>query len=377
MSVEIRKVQTKKELKEFIHFANDLYKGDEYYAPSLISDDYNTFDPKKNGAFDFCQAQMFLAYKDGKVAGRVMAIINNRANETWKVKQVRYGWIDFINDEEVAKALLDAVAAWGKERGMTDIAGPLGFTDFDPEGMLVEGFERVATMIGIYNYPYYPQILEKLGYTKETDWMEYRITIPDELPERYYKYADIVIAKNKLNVRKVTRRMINKENYGRKFFKLINETYYKLYGFSLLSDKQIDDYTKLYLGLLDTRMVSFIENENGELVAAGVTMPDLTAALQKCGGKLFPFGWFHLLKAIFWKPCDTLDMLLVGVREDYRGKGLNAVLVTDLYPRLKAMGFKYAETTAELETNDSVQAMWKYFEREQHKRRRVYAKKIE
>lgn len=377
MSVEIRKVQTKKELKEFIHFANDLYKGNEYYAPSLISDDYNTFDPKKNGAFDFCQAQMFLAYKEGKVAGRVMAIINNRANETWKVKQVRYGWIDFINDEEVAKALLDAVAAWGKERGMTDIAGPLGFTDFDPEGMLVEGFERVATMIGIYNYPYYPQILEKLGYTKETDWMEYRITIPDELPERYYKYADIVIAKNKLNVRKVTRRMVNKENYGRKFFKLINETYYKLYGFSLLSDKQIDAYTKLYLGLLDTRMVSFIENENGELVAAGVTMPDLTAALQKCGGKLFPFGWFHLLKAIFWKPCDTLDMLLVGVREDYRGKGLNAVLVTDLYPRLKAMGFKYAETTAELETNDSVQAMWKYFEREQHKRRRVYAKKIE
>ena len=377
MSVEIRKVQTKKELKEFIHFANDLYKGDEYYAPSLISDDYNTFDPKKNGAFDFCQAQMFLAYKEGKVAGRVMAIINNRANETWKVKQVRYGWIDFINDEEVAKALLDAVAAWGKERGMTDIAGPLGFTDFDPEGMLVEGFERVATIIGIYNYPYYPQILEKLGYTKETDWMEYRITIPDELPERYYKYADIVIAKNKLNVRKVTRRMVNMENYGRKFFKLINETYYKLYGFSLLSDKQIDAYTKLYLGLLDTRMVSFIENENGELVAAGVTMPDLTAALQKCGGKLFPFGWFHLLKAIFWKPCDTLDMLLVGVREDYRGKGLNAVLVTDLYPRLKAMGFKYAETTAELETNDSVQAMWKYFEREQHKRRRVYAKKIE
>lgn len=377
MSVEIRKVQTKKELKEFIHFANDLYKGDEYYAPSLISDDYNTFDPKKNGAFDFCQAQMFLAYKEGKVAGRVMAIINNRANETWKVKQVRYGWIDFINDEEVAKALLDAVAAWGKERGMTDIAGPLGFTDFDPEGMLVEGFERVATIIGIYNYPYYPQILEKLGYTKETDWMEYRITIPDELPERYYKYADIVIAKNKLNVRKVTRRMVNKENYGRKFFRLINETYYKLYGFSLLSDKQIDAYTKLYLGLLDTRMVSFIENENGELVAAGVTMPDLTAALQKCGGKLFPFGWFHLLKAIFWKPCDTLDMLLVGVREDYRGKGLNAVLVTDLYPRLKAMGFKYAETTAELETNDSIQAMWKYFEREQHKRRRVYAKKIE
>ena len=377
MSVEIRKVQTKKELKEFIHFANDLYKGDEYYAPSLISDDYNTFDPKKNGAFDFCQAQMFLAYKEGKVAGRVMAIINNRANETWKVKQVRYGWIDFINDEEVAKALLDAVAAWGKERGMTDIAGPLGFTDFDPEGMLVEGFERVATMIGIYNYPYYPQILEKLGYTKETDWMEYRITIPDELPERYYKYADIVIAKNKLNVRKVTRRMVNKENYGRKFFKLINETYYKLYGFSVLNDKQIDAYTKQYLSLLDTRMVSFVEDDKGELIAAGITMPDLSLALQKCNGELFPTGWYHLLKAIFWKPCDTLDLLLMGVREDYRSRGLNAVIIADLYPRLKEMGFKYVETTAELETNDSIQAVWKNFEKEQHKRRRAYGKEIE
>lgn len=377
MSVEIRKVQTKKELKDFVYFANNLYKGDRYYAPSLISDDYNTFDTKKNGAFDFCQAQMFLAYKDGKLAGRIMGIINSRANESWKVKQVRYGWIDFINDEEVAKGLLDAVAAWGKERGMTEIAGPLGFTDFDPEGMLVEGFDRLATLPGIYNYPYYPQILEKLGYTKETDWMEYRITIPDELPERFYKYADLAIARNHLNVRKVTRRMINRENYGRKFFKLINETYYKLYGFSLLSDKQIDAYTKLYLGLLDTRMVSFIENDKGELVAAGVTMPDISEALQKSGGKLFPFGWYHLLKAIFWKPGDTLDMLLVGVREDYRDKGLNAVIVADLYPRLKAMGFKYAETTAELETNDRVQAMWKYFEREQHKRRRVYAKKID
>ncbi len=376
-AVEIRKVRTKKELRDFVHFANNLYKGDKYYAPCLIADEYNTFSPKKNGAFDFCEAQMFLAYKDEKLAGRVMGIINPRANESWKVKQVRYGWIDFINDEEVAKALLDAVAAWGRERGMTDIAGPLGFTDFDHEGMLVEGFDRLATMAGIYNYPYYPQILEKLGYTKETDWMEYRITIPDELPERYYIYADLVIEKYRLNVRKVTRKMINRENYGRKFFKLINETYYKLYGFSLLTDKQIDAYTKLYLGLLDTRMISFVENDKGELVAAGVTMPDISEALQKSGGKLFPFGWYHLLKAIFWKPGDTLDMLLIGVREDYRGKGLPAVLVTDLYPRLKAMGFKYAETTSELETNDSIQAMWKYFEREQHKRRRIYAKKID
>ncbi len=377
MSVEIVKVSTKKELKEFVHFANELYKGVKNYAPSVYADDYNTFNPKTNGAFEFCEAQMFLARKDGQTVGRVMAILNKKANATWNVRQVRFGWIDFIDDEEVSAALLDAVAAWGKERGMDSIVGPLGFTDFDPEGMLIEGFDRLATMVGIYNFPYYPQHLEKQGFTKETDWIEYRITIPDELPERYTAFAQSVADKCHLNVRKVTRRMINRENYGKKFFKLINETYYKLYGFSLLSDRQVDQYTKLYLGLLDTRMVSFIENDKGELVAAGVTMPDLGEALQKCGGKLFPFGWFHMLKAIFWKRSETLDMLLIGVREDYRDKGLNAVLFCDLFPRLKAMGFKYAETTAELETNDRILALWKTFEREQHKRRRCFGKKID
>ncbi len=377
MSVIVREVKDKKDLKDFVYFANRLYKGNEYYAPSLISDDYNTFDPARNGAMDFCDHQAFLAEKDGKLVGRVMAIINRKANEAWKVDQVRFGWIDFIDDEEVAKALLEKVEAWGRERGMKQIVGPLGFTDFDPEGMLVEGFDRLATMIGIYNHPYYPEFLEKFGFTKETDWVEYRITIPETLPERYYKYSELVVNKYKLKVRKVTRRMIDKEDYGRKFFDLINQTYYKLYGFSLLSDRQIESYTKQYLALLDLRMVSFVEDENGDLVAAGVTMPDLTRALQKCDGELFPIGWYHLLKAIFWKPCDTLNMLLVGVREDYQNKGLNAVIITDLFPRLKAMGFKYAETTSELETNDQIQAMWKYFDREQHKRRRVYGKTIE
>lgn len=377
MSVIVREVKDKKDLKDFVYFANRLYKGNEYYAPSLISDDYNTFDPARNGAMDFCDHQAFLAEKDGKLVGRVMAIINRKANEAWKVDQVRFGWIDFIDDEEVAKALLDKVESWGRERGMKQIVGPLGFTDFDPEGMLVEGFDRLATMIGIYNHPYYPEFLEKFGFTKETDWVEYRITIPETLPERYYKYSELVVNKYKLKVRKVTRRMIDKEDYGRKFFNLINQTYYKLYGFSLLSDRQIESYTKQYLALLDLRMVSFVEDENGDLVAAGVTMPDLTRALQKCDGELFPTGWYHMLKAIFWKPCDTLNMLLVGVREDYQNKGLNAVIITDLFPRLKAMGFKYAETTSELETNDQIQAMWKYFDREQHKRRRVYGKTIE
>ena len=377
MSVIVREVKDKKDLKDFIYFANNLYKGNEYYAPSLISDDYNTFDPARNGAMDFCDHQAFLAEKDGKLAGRVMAIINRKANEAWKVDQVRFGWIDFIEDEEVAKALLEKVEAWGRERGMKQIVGPLGFTDFDPEGMLIEGFDRLATMVGIYNHSYYPEFLEKFGFTKETDWLEYRITLPETLPERYYKYSELVVNKYNLNVRKVNRRMIDKEHYGRKFFKLINETYYKLYGFSLLSDKQIEAYTKQYLALLDLRMVSFVEDCNGELVAAGVTMPDLSRALQKCGGELFPTGWYHMLKAIFWKPCDTLNLLLVGIREDYQNKGLNAVIITDLFPRLKAMGFKYAETTAELETNDQIQAMWKYFDREQHKRRRVYGKTIE
>ena len=339
-------------------------------------DDLNTLDKKKNGAFEFCEAEYYLAYKDGNVAGRVAAIINHKANESWKVKQVRFGWFDFIDDIEVSEALLNAVIAFGQAHGMTQIAGPLGFTDFDPEGMLVEGFDRLSTMALIYNHPYYPEHMKKLGYYKETGWVEYRITIPDQMPEKHVRYAEIIRERYKLTVRKLSRRQIRKERYGHKLFQLINETYCVLYGYSLLSEKQIDQYVDMYLSIVDTKMLTFIENEKGELVAAGISIPSLSEALQKCNGEIVPFGWWHLLKAMYWKKPDTLDLLLIGIRPDYQNKGLNSLVFVDLFENYKKLGFKYAETNANLETNVKVQAMWAPFEKILHKRRWVFAKDI-
>ena len=377
MSVQIKVVESKRELKTFVRFGNKLYKGNKFYVPSLVLDELSTFDKKKNGAFDFCQAELYLAYKDGAVVGRVAAIINHKANERWKVQQVRFGWIDFIDDMEVSSALLDAVIAYGKAHGMTQIVGPLGFTDFDPEGMLVEGFDRLGTMALIYNHPYYPEHLKKLGYTKETGWVEYRITIPEDIPERHKKLATIVLERYNLKILKLSRREIIKQGYGRRFFELINQTYCNLYGFSLLTDKQIDSYVDLYLSLIDTRMITFVENDKGELVAAGASIPSLSAALQKCNGEILPFGWWHLLKAMFIKRPDTLDLLLIGVRPDYQNCGVNSVLILDLAERYKQMGFKFAETNAMLESNEKIQAMWRPFDKEQHKARWVFGKEIE
>ncbi len=377
MSVQIKIVETRKELRTFVRFANRMYKGNQFYVPSMPLDDLNTFNREKNGAYDFCDVEMYLAYKDNKVVGRVAAIINHKANEAWKVNQVRFGWIDFIDDLEVSEALLDAVTAFGKAHGMTQVVGPLGFTDFDPEGMLVEGFDRLSTMALIYNYPYYPEHMKKHGYSKETGWVEYRITIPEELPEKHIKIAEIVKERYGLKIRKFTKKQIYKEKYGQKFFQLINETYCVLYGYSLLSPKQIDSYVDLYLSLVDMKMLTFIEDKEGELIAAGVSIPSLSEALQKCNGEILPFGWWHLLKAMFWKKPDTLDLLLIGVKPEWQNKGVNSLLFVDLFRNYRNLGFKYAETNANLETNAKVQAMWTPFEKELHKRRWVFGKEIE
>ena len=376
MSVEIKTVTTKKDFKVFVRFANKLYKGNRYYVPSMPFDDLNTFDKKKNGAFEFSEAEFYLAYKDGKPVGRVAAILNHKANEAWNVKQVRFGWIDFIDDIEVSEALLNAVAAFGKARGMTQIVGPLGFTDFDPEGMLVEGFDRLSTMALIYNHPYYPEHLKKLGYVKETGWLEYRITLPEQLPDRLVQLAEIVKERYELKIVKKTKEQVRKENYGQKIFELINNTYCVLYGYSLLSPKQIDQYVDLYLSLVDMKMLTFVEDKNGDLIAAGISIPSLSEALQKCNGEIFPFGWWHLLKAMFWKKPDTLDLLLIGVRPDYQNRGVNSLVCVDLFYNYRKLGFKYAETNANLETNVKIQAMWEPFEKEQHKRRWVFGKEI-
>ena len=373
MSVEIKKVSSRSELKKFIRFNYELYKENPYSVPDLYQDVLNTFNVEKNPAFEFCEAQCYLALRDGKIVGRVAAIINRRANETWNRKVVRFGWIDFIDDMEVSRALIEAVKAWGREKGMLQIEGPLGFTDMDPEGMLIEGFDQLSTMATIYNHPYYPLHMEKLGFGKAADWVEWKIYIPDAIPEKHQRISDIIQRKYNLHIRKYTdKKEVIKTGIGRKIFELINEAYAPLFGFSKMTDRQIDDYVNQYIPVIDLRMVTVVENADNELIAVGISMPSMSKALQKAKGKFLPFGWFHLLKALKWKHSKVLDLLLVGVRPDYQSKGVNALLFTDLIPIYQEMGFEYAESNPELEVNEKVQSQWQYFKTEQHKRRRCF-----
>lgn len=373
MAIEIRKVSSKAALKQFINFNYDFYKNCEYSVPDLYADTYMTLCREKNPAFEFCEADYFMAYKDDVLVGRVAAIINHRANEAWNQKVVRFGWIDFIDDLEVSRALIETVREWGKQRGMTEIEGPLGFTDLDPEGMLIEGFDQLSTMATIYNYPYYPKHMEMLGMEKATDWVERKIYIPEAVPEKHKRISDIVLKKYGLRIRKFKSKWeVMRSGVVHEIFRLINESYTPLFGFSRLSEKQIDYYVKAYVPVLDLRMVTIIENEENEVVAVGVSMPSLSEALRKSGGKIFPFGWWHLLKALTWKKSHVLDLLLVAVRPDYQSKGVNAPLFTDLIPIYQDMGFEYAESNPQLEENDKVANQWQYFRTEDHKRRRCF-----
>ena len=373
MSVEIKRVTTRSDLKRFIRFNYEFYKDNKYSVPDLYDDMLHTFSPKRNAAFEFCEADYFLAYREGKIVGRVAAIINHRANEQWDKKTVRFGWIDFIDDQEVSRALIETVKQWGKERGMDTIEGPLGFTDMDAEGMLIEGFDQLSTMATIYNYPYYPVHMERLGLEKSADWVEMKIFVPDEIPEKHKRISDIIARKYNLHIRKLTSKKEVRENgIGHQIFRLINDAYAPLFNFSRMTERQIDQYVNMYVPVLDLRMVSIVENEQNEIVAVGISMASLSEALQKAKGRLFPFGWYYLLKALLWKRPKMLDLLLVGVRPDYQNKGVNALLFTDLIPVYQQLGFEYAESNPELELNEKVQNQWQYFKTEQHKRRRCY-----
>ena len=375
MAITIKKVETSKELKQFIRFNYEMYKDNPYSVPDLYDDMLNTFSRDKNAAFEFCEADYFMAFKDGKPVGRVAAIMNNRANETWNKKEVRFGWIDFIDDAEVSDALLKTVEAWGKERGATEIVGPLGFTDFDAEGMLVEGFDQLSTMATIYNHPYYPEHMVKHGYEKDADWVEFKIYIPDAIPDKHKRISEIIMRKYGLKIVKCTSKDIKK--YGQAIFDLMNEAYSQLYGYSALSPKQIKQYIKMFLPILDLRMVTLVVDSEDHVIAAGISMPSLSEALQKAKGRLLPFGWYHLLKVIFLKKYPkVLDLLLVAVKPEYQNKGVNALLFYDLIPVYQNIGFEYAESNPELELNGKVQAQWEYFKTEQHKRRRCFKKNL-
>ena len=379
-SIQIKRVETKKDLKRFIEFHYDLYKGNPYDVPNLYSDEVNTLSKNKNAAFDFCEAEYYLALKEGKIVGRVAAIINHKANEKWKKKDVRFGWIDFIDDIEVSRALFEAVEEYGRKKGMDDIVGPLGFTDMDPEGMLTWGFDKLGTMATIYNYEYYPQHMEELGgWEKDNDYVEYYLVVPEKSPEKYTKIAEMVEKRYNLHVRKLTKKDIFQGGYGKKLFDLINLTYSDLYGFSELTDRQIDQYVKMYFPFADLNLVTVIEdgNKDNQLAGLGITIPSLSHALQKCRrGRLFPFGWWHLLRAIKFHKTDGVDLLLMGFLPEYRSKGANALLFADLIPRYVNYGFKWGETQVEMESNEGVQSQWGPLDPINHKKRRCYRRSL-
>lgn len=377
-SITIKKVETKEDLKAFIEFHYDLYKGNEYDVPNLYSDEVNTLSREKNAAFDFCVADYYLAIRDNKVVGRVAAIINNKANEKWDQKRVRFGWIDFIEDKEVLEALLKAVEDFGKAHGMNEIVGPLGFTDMDPEGMLTWGFDQLGTMPTIYNYDYYPRLLESLpGYEVDNKYVEYKLFVPDTVPEKYAKIAEMIQSRYNLRIKKLTKKDVFEGGYGKKIFELINSTYKDLYGFSELSEKQIDQYINMYFPFADLSLITLVEDASADnkLVGIGITLPSLSEALQKCKkGRLFPFGWFHLLRAIKFHKTKIVDLLLMGVLPEYRMKGVNALMFADLIPRYQAYGFEWGETQVEMETNTNVQSQWETLNPVMHKRRNCYKK---
>lgn len=380
-AIEIKKVESRRDLCKFIDFHNELYKGNPYHVPNLYFDEMDTFRKDKNAAFDFCEAEYFMAYRDGKAVGRVAAIINHSANKKWERESVRFGWIDFVDDIEVSKALLKAVEDYGKSKGMKEIVGPLGFTDMDPEGMLLYGYDQLGTQATAYNYPYYPEHMDRMGgWEKDNDYVEYKLYVPEEMPEKYATIAKMIQKRYNLQVKKLKRNEIYGENgYGKKIFDVVNETFKDLYGYSKLTDRQIEQYVKMYLPMADLDLITIIEDWNTpdhKVVGVGISIPSLARALQKCGGKLFPFGWWHILRALKFHKTEVVDLLLVGVLPEYRQKGANALLFYDLIPHYQRLGFKWGETHVEMETNMKVQGQWQYLNREIHKRRRCYKKDI-
>lgn len=376
MSIYVHPISTDRDqLSQYVQFPIDLYRDNACYVPPLVIDQIATLTPEGNPAFDFCEAQSFMAFDNGEPVGTITAIINRAANEKTGKRQMRFGFMDFIDNEEVVDGLIDAVAEWGRERGMTEMVGPVGFTDLDQEGMLIEGFDEMGTMATIYNYPYYVRHFERLGFEKDADWVEYRITVPDSIPEKHTRIGEIVMRKYGLSVKKFTSRSKIRKEYGRAIFELINEAYADLYGFVPLTDRQIEHYINIYIGVLRLEDVTLIVDKDEKLVALGISMPSMSEALRKSRGKLFPFGWYHLLRAIKGHT-DVVDLLLVAVKPEYQSKGVNALIFNDLIPRYNAHGYKFAESNVELEGNESVQKQWEYFERRQHRRRRAWRKAL-
>ena len=374
-TIEIKHVTNRKELKQFVQFYYDLYRGNNYAVPYLFFDEMTTLRKDKNPSFECCEAEYFMAFRDGKMVGRVAAIINRRANERWNCHQVRFGWFDFIDDTAVSTALLQAVEQWGRSKGMNEIAGPLGFIDTDREGMLVEGFDQLSTMYVNYNHPYYPRHMEQLqGFQKANDWVEMKVKVPDEVPAKFAKITEMVSKRYGLRVHKFTRNELIKEGWGRKTFDLLNATYKDLYGFSQLSDRQIDKLVNDYIQIADLNLVTAVM-DGDKMVGFGITFPSFSEAMQKTrDGRFLPFGWWHLLKVLKWHKTPLVDLLLIGVLPEYRAKGANALIFDDLIRWFQRYHFEYAITGPQMESNEGVLSQWQYLEAIPYRRHRCYRK---
>ena len=374
--ITIKEVVSKRELCQFVQFGIDLYKDNTCYCPPIFFDEVNTFDPKSNPALEVCDFVMFLAYRDGQIVGRIVGIINHRANEAWGVKKCRFGWFDFVDDYDVFESLLDAVAEWGRTRGMECLNGPVGFTDFDHQGLLIEGFDYNAPMASLYTHPYYIAHYERYGLTKEADWIEYQITPPKQAPEKMRRLVGLVSQRYNLHTVKVKSVKELKRRYGYSYFDVLDSAYQKLYNYQPMTPKQKQYYCKMYFPLLNFDFVTMVANEKDEIVAVGLGMPSLSEALRKCGGRLFPFGWYHLIKALKAKKMTDFDLLLIAVRPDYQDKGVTALIFNEMTPYFQKYGIQRVETTAILETNSKSLANFADFDHIQHKRRRAYVKEL-
>ena len=374
--IVIKEVTTKRELRRFVQFGIDLYKGNNYFCPPIVIDEMNAFSPSGNPALEVCDFVIYMAYRNNKIVGRIVGIINHRANEVWGVNKCRFGWFECIDDYDVFEALLDAVAEWGRSKGMECLNGPVGFTDFDHQGLLIEGFDYNAPMASLYTYPYYIAHYERYGLRKEMDWIEFQIRPPKEAPERMSRVAKLVEERYGLHTVKVKSVRELKKRYGYTYFDVIDTAYQKLYNYQPMTERQKQYYCKMFFPLLNFDFVTMVANDKDEIVAVGVGMPSLSEALRKCRGRLFPFGWYHLLKALRAKKMTDFDLLLIAVRPDYQDKGVNALLFDEMTPYFTKYGIERVETTAILETNNKSQANFVIFDHIQHKRRRAFVKEL-
>lgn len=379
----IKRATTKSELKDFIRFNYNLYKDCPHAVPDFMEDTMDTFDRKGNAAFEFCDAEFFMAFREGKMVGKVVAIINNRANETWNTRIVRFGWIDFVDDMEVSKALIKAVEDWGKERGMNEIAGPFGFTDLDPEGMLFEGYDKLGSMYTIYNYPYYNDHMQAMGFEEDAVWVDRTIEIPSADGEhsanqqKFFRVAKLVQDRYGFSVRKFKNKgELRKSGYILKIFEIINTAYKNLHGYSNMTQRQIEAYANQYLPFLSTDLITIVENKEGQPIAVGICMPNLSEAIQKAKSRLMPFGWWHMAKALYFKRSSTLDLLLIGTLPEYQDTGCISLIFADLIPTAQKMGFKVAECCPQLETNNKALSVWRSLDTEVTKRRHTWKKSI-